>query len=505
MTGAAGRGGPPTGDVGLRPRAAGLLALAAYAAQAPLYFRYITDDTFIYARFARNLARHGELAFNPGHPVHAATSPLWAALGAAGARLGLEPFWVLKALGWIAGGVAVVTLARVAAAQLRDRTWTLLVIAVAATEPWLVRWSGSGLETGLAALVVVAAMHCALRPAAQVRWTALGWTLGCAPLVRPELVVLAALTGAAALATPAARRRPGFWIGLLLPMAVWSAYALPQLGRIWPLTVQAKSTPLGLQPARLAGNAWVLAKLLGTAALLPCAMLLPELAALPRRWRTLAAQSWLQPLLLVWIVLLPAGYLVRDVQVVSRYLEIVLPAIVLLSGAAARRRARAGGHRWGRGLAALWAAQAAAGLTLTLAIVAPSAAAFSRSWEQGLGGIARWLRTNTPPDAVVAIYDIGLVGYRSDRTILDLGGLVDPRMEQLRDQVDDREIVERGLFLQLGRADYLVDWSAAPDALVAAPLGNRRAVPVLHETVANRGLSRPGPIAYTLYRLEPAH
>ena len=64
------------------------LILLVFAAQMLLYLPYVTDDTYIYGRFARNLAEHGELAFNLGQPVHAITSPLWAGLGALGAIAG---------------------------------------------------------------------------------------------------------------------------------------------------------------------------------------------------------------------------------------------------------------------------------------------------------------------------------------------------------------------------------------------------------------------------------
>ncbi|HKI82750.1 MAG TPA: hypothetical protein VKA63_00315, partial [Candidatus Krumholzibacteria bacterium] len=68
-------------------RAAIALGLGLYLAQIPLYWSYITDDSYIYARMAQNLAQRGQLVFNPDQWVNAATSPLWAILGACGAWL----------------------------------------------------------------------------------------------------------------------------------------------------------------------------------------------------------------------------------------------------------------------------------------------------------------------------------------------------------------------------------------------------------------------------------
>ena len=37
---------------------------------------------------------------------------------------------------------------------------------------------------------------------------------------------------------------------------------------------------------------------------------------------------------------------------------------------------------------------------------------------------SRWIKNNTPPNAVIAAHDIGALGYFSDRFVLDLAGLI---------------------------------------------------------------------------------
>jgi arabinofuranosyltransferase len=39
-----------------------------------------------------------------------------------------------------------------------------------------------------------------------------------------------------------------------------------------------------------------------------------------------------------------------------------------------------------------------------------------------------WVRDNTAPDAVVALNDIGAIGYISEREVVDLAGLVTPEI-----------------------------------------------------------------------------
>jgi hypothetical protein len=473
------------------------LGSVLFVLQIPFYRGYLTDDTFIYARFAQNLARTGQLVFNPGEPVHAVTSPLWAALAAVGVRLGADAFWMLKALGLVCALVSLAFFARLAARWLGAGAWALLATAMLVTEPWFVRWSCSGMETPLAAAVVLAMLEAGLRAPGDVARGRLGLAAGLAPLVRPELVVLSGLVAALALREAAVRRAPRFWLGLIVPFLAWAAYAWPTYGALWPQTIQAKSTPLGLQPARLLANLRVLASIFVAGAALPTLAVLAGVRTHRFLGREPRELGWLTPVAWVWVFLLPAIYLVRDVQVISRYLEVVLPPVVLLG---AFVMAGAGFERRLRPLALL---QVAVALVLTITWISPSTRAFSRTIDIALGDIAGWLAENSEEDELVAIYDIGLVGYRSNRPILDLGGLVAPGINDLRDRVGDEDIVRQGLFLRFGNPRYLVHRDAEPRVLAGKSLQDVRAVPILDRTVSNLGVSRADPVVYTLYRLDP--
>jgi len=41
---------------------------------------------------------------------------------------------------------------------------------------------------------------------------------------------------------------------------------------------------------------------------------------------------------------------------------------------------------------------------------------------------AKWVKQNLPPDQLLAVHDIGAVGYYAPRPILDLAGLVSPEV-----------------------------------------------------------------------------
>jgi hypothetical protein len=459
-----------------------------------VYASYITDDSFIYAQFARNLATHGELSFAVGEPVHAATSPLWAALGALGVFVGIDAFLALKWLGMLCGLAALFAFSRAARAWLGDSAAAGWVTFAMATEIWFVRWSSSAMETPLAVLFVCCILWLAATPPRGQRLLWLAAIAGLAPLARPELALLSALIALRVAADEDARTKARFWIVLALPMLLWSSFALSEYGHIWPATLRAKSTPFGLQPARLLSNIVVLAKLIGLAAALPAlAMLWSGLRRCVRAPREFLGPSWLTPVLWAWSIGLLTVYLLRDVQVVSRYLEILLPAILLLGAQALRDRSWSG---------RAWALQIAVGLAMTVFWVGPSTRAFSNSIDVALGDISDWLNANTEPGTELAIYDIGIVGYRSHCKILDLGGLVDPRINVLRDRVDDSEILREGLFFSHGEPRYLVDRDAQPEALKLKGVGGRKLSPILTRSVKNLGLSRSEPVHYTLYRVD---
>ena len=48
--------------------------------------------------------------------------------------------------------------------------------------------------------------------------------------------------------------------------------------------------------------------------------------------------------------------------------------------------------------------------------------------EGEMVAVAHWLEENTAPDDLIAVHDIGAVGYWTDRPLLDLAGLITPEV-----------------------------------------------------------------------------
>jgi hypothetical protein len=72
---------------------------------------------------------------------------------------------------------------------------------------------------------------------------------------------------------------------------------------------------------------------------------------------------------------------------------------------------------------------------------------------------AHWLKTNVSSNSLIAVHDIGAIGYFTPRPLLDLAGLVTPKVIPFI--TDEVQLIE---FMQERGVDYVVffpDWSDA--------------------------------------------
>ena len=404
------------------------------------------DDAWIHFQFARNLARGDGFAFNPGQPTAGSTAPLWTVLLAAVYRLGGRfpaAGQVMSGLGFLAALLAAYDLALYLTG---DRYLAALAGLLAGLNGRLA-WAGlSALETGPFAAVSLWAMLAHLRDRAAGRHRARTALLfGLAALLRPEGYLLFALAvGERLLARP--RRREVLALGLsgLLFLAVVAPYLIfswRTSGHLLPNTFHAKATP-GLPDLDFLSVA-ARYLILDGAVLLPFYLL--GLGVLLRR----------AALLPLWSVGLVVGYAVVHAIPYQhgRYLMPLIPVNIVIGIAgwqwARRRRLR----RWKRGAAAVVAL-----IVISGGAQLPSLA---RSYGQNVAEInrmhvatGRWLAAHTPPDALLALNDIGAIAYLSERPVVDLAGLVTPEVVPLLHS-PQRDALLREFILSRG-VDYVV-------------------------------------------------
>ncbi len=438
------------------------------------------DDAWIHFQFARNLARGDGLSFNPGQPTSGSTAPLWTLLLAA-VYFGGGEFpvagQVLSGACFLAALAATYALGK----RLTGNRWAAwLAGAVVAVNGRMV-WAGlSALETGLFATLSLLAIYAYLSDRAARRYRLRTAALfGLAALSRPEGYLLFALSLAdfvwngwrrperAAAGTHASRtifrRLP------LLPVVLFAAIVFPYLvfslrtsGHLLPNTYHAKAVinfRLDRDFLSVAARYLILDNplllpfyVLGVGVLL-CPALSgstvrlgsPEPARLSASARTL--QKGHASLLSLWSAGLPLVYAFLHAALYQhgRYLIPLIPcnAVIGVVGLLeARRLLLRRGYRWafplpgegdgqGKGLVVLVSLLVVAGTAWQLPTMARLYAWNVDEINRMHVALGHWVTEHTPPDAVLALNDIGAITYISERPVVDLAGLITPEVVPL--------------------------------------------------------------------------
>lgn len=475
----------------------------------------VVDDTYIHLQYARNLAEAGELSFNRGYPAYGATSPLWVALLALFYRAGADMLVWCRVLSWFFGVLSIVLVFRITVA-LDGRTVAPFAAAlVCAAEAWFLRWAAVGMETSFAVFMVLLAISASLTAARSAARSALfGLVLLLAVLTRPEILLMVPLAVVAfALARKGTPLRRFAFLPVFLGLfAIWLYLIHRHTGNYFPLTAGAKQGRPVLSPV-VFGRALIPARIMGATILLPWLSLLAGLGIGAWRHKSLGSlfgettsirEAPGTILILMWSFTLPLAYVLLDFQVLSRYLVPVMPGVIVLGVVAWRRIASRlwrgpGGQKYA--VAVFAAVAILQSVSVYLAVVVPPTQRFSRALETTIAGMGKWLEKNSDADAVVATPDIGAIGYFSRRRILDLGGLISPEINRMRNTIDVERIIEEGLYLEFG-PDYLVDRSETAERFSGKIIKDVRCVPVMRGDVPNLGIRKPKPVVYVLYRLE---
>ncbi len=402
------------------------------------------DDAWIHQTYARNLIKTGRWEFQPGAGSGGSTSPLWSMLLVPGHMSSVFPEIIWS---WLLGLFLLVLLGFLFYAIMRaaglDRRAGWLAALFAVTE-WHFVWAAlSGMETILAVFICALFIYLLMRPNRSY-WLS-GILTGAAVWVRPELISWAGpVLFCIGLAPSDWRQKIRDAARYLIPFAaIFAGYLFFNLqtsGQIWPTTFFAKQaeyaallqTPLFSRVLKLA-----VLPLSGAGVLL-----LPGFtAALFAAWKDkspalIAAALWLAGFILLYALRLPVVYqhgrYMMPAMAVYFILGIFGTAKILIPWLHKPRIYSILARAWSVSL-----------ILVQLGFLILGAAAYRQDVEiieTEMVAAAVWIRDHTEPQDLIAVHDIGAVGYYSQRRILDLAGLINPEVipfiradDQLRD------------------------------------------------------------------------
>ena len=415
------------------------------------------DDSWIHLTYARNLALHGQWAFQLGHPSAGSTAPLWTFLLALGFWLGLAPyFWTYLLGSSTLFGLAVLmekTARRLISTYNPRMPWVGLFFAF----EWHFLWASmSGMETLLHALLVTSVLA-ALMTGSR-RYLTLGLLTGLSVWVRPDGLTLLAPVVLVIFLVEKSINEKGralvlYFIGFGSLFVPYLLFNLWLSGTPMPNTFYAKQAEYATWQAKpiLKHLADLLLQLLTGPGviLLPGVIAAAVLSIRRRAWPTIAAMLWCGGYLLLYILRLPAYQH-------GRYLMPAMPVFFLFGLLAFLEFQTSTVFRRFQ-----WMAKT----TWQISIILVTLLFFglgARSYGEDVGLIesemvvtAKWVSQNIPAGAVIAAHDIGALGYFDNHELIDLAGLVSPEVIPFM-----RDESQLAVFLNQRGANYLIAFPA---------------------------------------------
>ena len=486
--------------------------IAVFYFTASSHFGYTPDDTFIYLRFTRNLVQGNGISFNPGTPGYGFTSPLWLFIISLGGTFGIDPYLAAKVIDLVFASLSLLVLYLLAFEVIRDVAVAICATIAFSVSAWFLRWAGTGMETSLSVLLVVAALLFCFRNEyfMAVMMAALLF------LVRPEGILMLPAILADVFMNSVRRKHAVNMAGALtlifvVMIAPWMIYAYKTFGAVMPNTAFAKA---GFHPdiSKLLDTGTDIGKTLGSAdGIAVLAAVLCGLILIVRRKRIAslsgqdgsAAFSFLRPIAIggIWIVGVLLFYLIADVNVVSRYLLLIIPVIVILAFHAIFNVVQISALRKYvyATVFALTALVMVQNQLFSRYIVGPGIVSFEQGMDSCLIPIGQWLHEHTPPGTTVVTGDIGAIGYYSDREICDAAGIVSPSARpMLRAGNTADDIIEKKLYLDMCNPDYVIQRSPEPEHLKGDP----GLEPLLSRPFAGVSLTENRVLYYTVYKVK---
>jgi len=445
-----------------------LLIVTAIGCAVWVWFAWRTrislEDAYITFRYAGNIAQGNGFVYNAGERVLGTTTPLQAMfLAGLGIVFGPGHIPMIAAVLMPPFGIAAGLLAYASVIRLGiPRAGAAVGLLLFYLHPLVIRTSLGGMETPLVLFLMALSLHF-LSKRQSVPATV---TIALLALCRVDGLIWGSLVlGVTLLSNYRKPLKQAAALGaVLIP---WVVFAALYFGSPIPNSVLAKGVvrpgreALLVDPVHFSRlSRWYIS---GTGfgtddPLLPIWVVLMGLGAYAV-WRKKRFELLLLPVFPpVYAVLMYLG----RAPMYRWYLVPIIFCCVLLAGAGIGRILSWAASRkldWKLRAAVVAAAALTIPMITSLARDFPRQVRHLRRFQENEVGLRRnvglWLRNNTPEDASVAMEAIGYQGYFSDRRVIDMAGLVTPRVVQLKGSTGSNGTVFKRITTEL-RPDYIV-------------------------------------------------
>jgi hypothetical protein len=426
-----------------------VVLLYAFAAGRISPGRFPLDDSWIHQVYGRNLGLTGRWDYIPGVPSAGSTSPLYTVLLAIGYGLRLPYLLWTHFL-----GAAVLALAGMIGARMADRLFPQvkragLFTGLALVLTWHLIWAAaSGMETMLFSMLCLAVIALAWSEQPTATQTApvsnaahfgsgvaFGMVSALLIATRPEGIMLVGMTSLVMLIVrpQGSWRQFGFWaagaaLGGGIGLMPYSLLNLSLNETLFPNTLNAKQEQASHLVAQ--GFFYNLGQMLEPLSPGVQIVLLPGVVVyLLDRWRNRDRATVLYIVPLLWSVALIVLFTLRLPAPYQhgRYMIPAIPPIIVVGVGGTLMLVRQRSRRMlGRVLRRSLALTAAGLLIAFVAIGANTYAVDVWRIESDMVVAAGWVKDHIPTDQLLAVHDIGAVGYFAPRDLLDIAGLISP-------------------------------------------------------------------------------
>ncbi len=418
------------------------------------------DDAWIHQTYAKNLAQNGQWEFIPGEKSAGSTSPLWTMLLSVGFLLGLNTPVLWTSILSIAMliGIAIVC-NEILQHFFKETPLIGMVGSIIVVIDWHLLWSAaSGMETIFYCLASVYIFWILI---SGKYWGWLGALCGLIVWIRPDGItmlgpVIFMLVVQVVLHKFQFRNGLRLLIPLMGLLILYGLFNYSISGSIFPNTFYSKQIEYASvlqQPFLQRLGSIFLVPIAGAGIFLVPGFIYIAINAIKKwNWWVIASVLWFLGYGLVYALRLPMTYqhgrylmplipifyvigIIGTVQVILNYRknQAKRQQITILTGMA------------------IILCSLVFGITGAKTIISDI-----HTIDQLMVKPALWIKENTKQNALIAVHDIGAMGFFGERKIIDLAGLIQPDLIPI---IRDEQAIKKHLIQS--NADYLVvfkDW-----------------------------------------------